>query len=63
MTSNDSEIKALHLNMARVLDDTEYFLHDLRGQKEVKDLVEQDVRELRDHLSRLDEHLEHLQWL
>jgi DNA-binding transcriptional regulator GbsR (MarR family) len=64
MTINTNDIKALHIDMERVLDDANYVVrHFLKGQRKATHLVEQDIRHLRDHLRRLAKHLAQLQQL
>ena len=60
MTVDNTDIKALHLDMARVLNDAQYVIRHLKGQRKARHLVEQDVRHLRDQLRRLDKHIEQL---
>ena len=61
MTIDNNDIRALHLDLARVLNDAEYVIRNLKGQRKAKHLVEQDVRHLRDRLARLAKHLDQLQ--
>lgn len=63
MTIDTNDIKALHLDMAQVLNDAEYVIRHLKGQRKVQHLVEQDVRHLRDQLARLAKHIDQLQQL
>lgn len=61
MSTDDRDVRQLHVDMEHVLNHAEHFLSDLRGQKRAKRVVKKDVVGLKNHLNRLIEHLNHLE--
>ncbi len=51
----------LDIAMKHVIRDTEHFLEDLKGQKQIKGLVKKDVQHLKEHLHKLMERVAHLE--
>jgi len=60
---NEKNIKQLHKDMERVLNDAEHFLKDLKGKNHIKNMVKKDTKHLKEHLQRLVKHLEELEEL
>ena len=61
MSTNDRDVRQLHMDMEHVLNDAEHFLSDLKGQKHTRKVVKKDVVHLKEHLHRLVAHLNDLE--
>ncbi len=61
MANQQGNERDLNIMMERVINDTEHYLEDLKGQKHLKRLYKKDVLHLKEHLHKLMERVAHLE--